>query len=412
MDTFDAIINKIININNNIFSFNYKTDDVSGIYKIFFYNFVNNKNKLLYKNKIDYFNKTINNFYFSGKDRESEKIKFIDYFCKIQKVYHTLNRFCFLYKIKKAKQIVNCDLQLNEINLEQKNVICIYHNGYKYLFKMHDLLKIIYLSLTNTYLFFCEPITIKNPYNNLPFGKPILYYIYFYLLDNTYIGYIKHEYIDVFLKFKQCHFNVTKFVDKYEYMLRENSIKNYITNSTKNQIKNDILTMIKEYNTFYKKYTIDIDNDFPADILIKIMKPYLLLYLTANYSLVQKNQNDAKYRLNRKLVEFNLFNPLFGRKIIVLKNKIKNGKIIRCISHRDFNCRYKPFTDYNNKDFMSDHLSYRYGIDNDIDNNADDEDDSIESVYASVTATNNNANNVTVRDYYDEDDDADEESVS
>jgi len=373
METFDTIVYKIINLNNNIFSYNYdKNDKVTGIHKILFYGLINNKTTNLYKNKLQFLNETINNFYLSKNDKERNE--FIDYFSKIQRTYHVLNRFCFIYKIKTANQIVNMDLQLNEISIGQKNVISIYHNNYNYLFKIQDLLKIIYTSLTNTYMFFCEPITIKNPYNNLPFEKSILYYIYFYLINNTYISYIKHEYIDLFFKFKQCNFNMTKFIDSNEYILRENAIRNYITNSTKNQIKADILKMIKEYNVWYRKYTIDINSEFPTDILIRIMRPYLHLYLTAYYSLVPKNKTEAKYRLRRKLKEFQKFNPSFGRKIIVFKNKIKNSRFVTYKSHVEFDTDNKKFNTYTSTNFMNNHLSYKYR-DEDIDDDIDDIDD-------------------------------------
>jgi hypothetical protein len=356
MNTFDTIVYKIINLNNNIFSPKYdKTDAVAGIYKIFFHILVDNTKTNLYKSKLQFFIETINNFYLSEK--HEERNEFMDYFRQIQRTYHTLNRLCFKYKIKKTKQIVNTDLELNEISIGQKK------------FKIQDLLKIIYTSLTNTYMFFCEPITIKNPYNNIPFNKSILYYIYFYLINNTYIGYIKHDHIDLFFKFKQCNFNMTKFVDSYEYILRENSIRIYMTNSTKIQIKSDILKMIKEYNTYHDTNKINIDYDFPTDVLIRIMKPYFHLYLTACYSLVPKNKTESKYKLTRKLKEFQQFNPSFGRKIVVLKKSIKNGKTMTYKSHTDFNMEHKKFYINNTENFMNNHLIYKYNDDNIYDDN-------------------------------------------
>ena len=53
--------------------------------------------------KLTFFYDTINNFYFS-KSIEAQN-EFINYFYKIQKTYHTLNRLCLVYKIKKAKQM-------------------------------------------------------------------------------------------------------------------------------------------------------------------------------------------------------------------------------------------------------------------------------------------------------------------
>jgi hypothetical protein len=398
MNTFDTIVYKTINLKNNIFSPKYdNTDTVTGIHKIFFYGLINIKTTNLHKSKLQFFNETINNFYLCEK--HEERNEFMDYFRKIQRTYHTLNRLCFVYKIKKAKQIVNSDLELNEISLGQKNVISIYHNNYNYLFKIQDLLKIIYTSLTDTYMFFCEPITIKNPYNNLPFEKSILYYIYFYLINNTYIGYTKHEYIDIFLKFKQCNFNMTKFVDKYEYILREHAIKNYITNSTKIQLRIDILKMLREYNACNEKNAINIDYEFPADVLIRIMKPYLTLYLTAFYSLIPKNKTNAKYKLSKKLKEFQKFNPSFGRKVIVFKDKILNGRFVRYKSHTDFNYEHKKFNIYTSENFMNNHLLYKYNDDN-IDDN-DDNQEYNENMFESIaSSTHHTMTNVNLFRFY------------
>lgn len=385
MNTFDKIVYKIINIENNIFSYNYdKNDKVEGIYKIFFYSFVCNKTNNSYRNKIHFLDKTINNFYFIQK--KEERNKFLNYFNKIQRTYHALNRLCFLYKIKKATTVVTTDLELNEINIQQKNVISIYHNNNNYLFRIQDLLKIVYTSLTNTYIFFSEPITIKNPYNNLPFNKDILYYIYHYLIHKTFIGYINNKYIDIFLKFKQCNFNMTEFIDTYEYILREHSFKNYINNATKLQLKNDIFKMITEYNDIYQKNTICIDINFPVDILIHTMKPYLNLYLIASFSLVSKNKMDAKKKLNKKLVNFQKFNPSYGRKIIVLKNKIINNRLIQCTSHTEFNTQYKKFNTHKDSNFMNDHLSYKYDneYDNDYENDYENENEEVNIVSQNV----------------------------
>ena len=207
MSTFNLIIKKVANLDNNIFSYNYdETDNIGGIHKIFF-NIFSNAHVNKCNSKFILLYETINNCYFSEK--EHEKKEFITLFNKIQKIYHIINRFVYLYKVKKSKLIVDTDMQLNKINLGEPNVICIYHVNAKYLFKIDDLLKMIYMSLTNCFSFFAEPITIKNPYNNISFGKSILYYIYSYLISHAKIQYIKPEYLDIFFKFKESNFNMT-----------------------------------------------------------------------------------------------------------------------------------------------------------------------------------------------------------
>jgi hypothetical protein len=225
MNTFQIITYNTLNINNNIFSHMYDLKDtIKSVHKFFFMHLLNNNLNNKANDKLTFFYDTINNFYFS-KSIEAQN-EFINYFYKIQKTYHTLNRFCYNYKVRKSKIVVNTDFQLNHLLINDKNTICIYHSGARYLFRIEELLKITYNCLTNTYLFFIDSIPIKNPYNNIPFGKSILYYIYFYIIYNFRIGFINNSHLDLFLKFVKCNFNMTKFVNNYEYILRELSIKN------------------------------------------------------------------------------------------------------------------------------------------------------------------------------------------
>lgn len=401
MTTFHLITNKVINLENNIFSFNYKPDNINAIHKIFFYQLIDNL-KTAYDNKrpankFYFFQKTISNFYFSKNVLHSKE--YIYLFNKIQRVYHVLNRFSFLYKCKKSKLAVNTDLQLNTIQDGDKNVICIYHMNARYLFKIEELLKIIFTSLTNSYLFFSEPIPIKNPYNNLPFGKSVLYYIYFYLITKVNIGYIKCEHIELFLKFKSMNFDITEFLNNYEHILRDYSIKNYILNSTKEQLEKDILKMIQKYNSSIDNINrhISIDSEFPTTELIKIMKPYLYLYLTGVYSLVNKSKIESQILLRKKLNEFNRFNPKFGRRITYFTNKIINGKLVRVRDHYEFFTVHKKFLNYDNDLFMKNHLTYKNTL-----YDAEDSDDEESSISTVVIEQTNNVQYVYVEATYNE----------
>jgi hypothetical protein len=357
MNTFQIIISKVLKLENNLFSYNYKKDNIEEIYKIMFYGFFKNISNIVY------FNEIINNFYFINKQIQREK--FIMYFSYIKKIYNSLNRFCFLYKYKKSKIMVNKDLQLNNININDKNVICIYHVKSKYLFKLDELLKIIFNSLTNSHLFISSPIPVKNPYNNLPFSKSILYNIYIYFIHNfNIINYIKYDYIDLFIKFKNCDFNMTKFINKYEHILRDYSINNYIKSSTKLNIISKINEMIKEFNKNLKwNYHINIDKDFPNDILIKVMTPYLILYLNCLNSLIPVIKEQSKKDLYKKLHKFREYNPSFGRKIIISKFYFKkNFKIKLGKQNIVFDDKHIKFNEDNN--FMKNHLSYQYETNN------------------------------------------------
>jgi hypothetical protein len=56
-----------------------------------------------------------------------------------------------------------------------------------------------------------------------------------------------------------------------------------------------------------------IDVKFPKHLLVKIMKPYLHLYLTYLYSYVDAESVRADNELIRKLKQIIDFNPDFGR---------------------------------------------------------------------------------------------------
>lgn len=341
--TINYITNKIINLDNNIFSLNYdNSDKVDTIFKILFYSLTNNT----YKSKFIMFKETLNSFLSFSRE------KFIQYFCKIQKTYYALCRFVFLYKYKKSKMSVTTDMGLNDININNKNVLCIYHIDTKYLFNINDLIKIINMSLINNYMFFAEPLSSKNPYNNLPFLKSTLYNIYFFIKFNTNI------YDDLFFKFFHCNFDLSLFYKKYEYLLREYAIINFIKNLSVSSFIAEINKMLYKYN-YNNNNKIIINSEFPKTKLIKIMKPYLLLYLQSIYSLISIIKLKSGIELINKLSKFQTFNPLFGRKIIKLDFKIdanfKKKVFIKCY---EFNDKHILFNDYNYRNFLKNQLNF------------------------------------------------------
>ena len=302
MTTICYITNKVLNIDNNVFSLNYdKNDPIKPLMKLVFMSLVNNR----YKGKFNMFKETLVSFLNFSRD------EFIDFFCKIQKTYHSFSRLAFIYKYKKSAMSVTTDIGLNDITINDKNILCIYNVNSRYLFNINDLLKIITTSITNSYMFFSQPLPSKNPYNNLPFTKSNLYNMYFFLKFKTNI------YNDLFVKFFHCDFNLTTFYLNYEYLLRQYILDNFIKNSTEDVLIQEIKKMITLFN---KKTTkkILINDEFPKKRLIKIMKPYLMLYLQSYYSFIPIVKNNAIVLLNSKLKKFQKFNPKFGRKIYKL----------------------------------------------------------------------------------------------
>ena len=179
MKDFSCLIKKIINIKEVKCSTIYFEINKESIIQTIFNILVTSEYSI--KKKFEFYQNINSNIFLSS----DVKNKFNTLFCQIQKTFHLLNRLLFIYKYKKAQIIVDTDMCLNKINIDEKNIICIFQNNGKYLFNILDLIKMFNISLTNSDSLFANPIPLKNPYNNLPFNKSTLYNIYFYIRYKT-----------------------------------------------------------------------------------------------------------------------------------------------------------------------------------------------------------------------------------
>jgi hypothetical protein len=367
MTLFSLLVEKITNPLNNIFLKNPYNIDSTIVIAFFVYpNYkilntngdINTNNLPEYKKKFIFLKESFEIFLIKGND--TKKNEFLDCFNKIQRLYHTLKRFIYKYKYKKSKLVVNTDMELNEIYETDKNVICIYQNNSRYLFKLFDLFKIINMALSNSYEFFAEPLCIKNPYNNIPFEKNILYYIHYFITEKTNIRF-KLSQTELFLKFHSCHFNLTTFLNSYEYLLREYTINNHVKNSLTEIAYIETMIML---NCFNKNKPIanriNIDKNFPKNKLVNIFKPYLNLYNHGKYILVPHLKKKNLFELNIKLIRFQKFNPIFGRFKYLYERVINKGKIKMVKIGEEYNCKHINFEEDNTNNFLKDHLVYKY----------------------------------------------------
>ena len=385
-DSIDDSINESIVEGNNIDTSNSSFN----LIKIIFSIYLNNPEK---KNKHVFFEETINNLFLN-----SIKAEFISIFCRLQQIYHSLNKFAYLYKFNKAKIVVNMDMCLNEIKITDKNVICIYQMKSRYIFSINDLIKIINTSLTHSYLFFVEPKSCKNPYNNVVFNKSTLYNIYFFIKFKTLIN------PELVIKFFECNFNLNLFFNKYESLLREYSIQNFVSSSTNSIVVSEIKRMITKFNILSSKKII-IHEDFPQHMLIEIFKPYVLLYLTSCFSLNTLIKNNAYNKLSSKLFSFQKFNPRFGRRILktTVKQKSVFGKKRRA-RHYEYNNTHVNFYEKSKDDFLQDHtkintnISENYTIPNALNSRF---------IYTNIQNVGFILDETNIADYDDDDDDDD-----
>ncbi len=132
-----------------------------------------------------------------------------------------------------------------------------------------------------------------------------------------------------------------------EHILRDYAINEYVETSDIMTLNDEILEMVNMCNV------LDIHEDFPPETLVRIMKPYLHLWLTAKYTLVGIHQQFALRRFKRLLTDFVIYNPKFGRKIIKI---VYSSTRYRAVSSLvvSFNDKHKPIGQPRN--FMGSHL--------------------------------------------------------
>ena len=228
-------------------------------------------------------------------------------FSKIQKTYHVLLRFVERVQRKYAKVRVNCDLNMEEIQLRDGYSIAIFQNQSQYYFTIVDLMKIFNSALIYSEQMFPESYIPKNPYTNEPFTYKALLQIYFAIRRSDYKFPLLLE------MFYSSGFSVKRFVRKYEYFIREEIIKNFIRNGSEDDMCEYIHEML-EHRDIEKK--IKISPGFPKDVLVKVFKKFVFLYLIAEYSLRSSHQQWQYFHvLKISLYRFLRRNPLFGRRM-------------------------------------------------------------------------------------------------
>ena len=284
---------------------------------------------------------------------------FLESIQKIQKIYFSLNKFAFLWKFKKAKIIVQEDLYMNVIEPNAKNSIWIYQEKNKYLFILSDLINIINIALSNSPNFFSEPLSCKNPFNNIPFNKSTLYNIYFQILHfNKLVPMLFHL-------FFLSNFNLIKFKLDNQFIIREYAIVDYVNTKDENILCSDIIEMIHS-GILDNRKKIRIDIDFPKKKLVKIMRPYLLLYLKSKYSLSFYTQVQTGRELKNKLEKFYNYCPMFGRKkieLIEVFSTLRKKKIIKRVI--SFIENYPSFN-HKEENFLQSHFVTNNVVENNL----------------------------------------------
>lgn len=262
-------------------------------------------------------------------------------FAEYQRIYHAFAKFISVIRFRRANIVIDTDICLNPISIDAKNVMCIRQGSGRYLFLINDLIKIIQSSIGNSQSLFSMPKPAKNPYTNIPFNKSTLYNIYFFVLFRTIYR------PELMFSYFNYNFNLRRFATMNEHVLREYAINEFVETSDIVIMRDEILELLEMCNV------LDIHEDFPPETLVRIMKPYLHLWLTAKYTLVGIHQQFALRRFKRMLTDFVVFNPKFGRKNIKIVYSSTRYKVVSALVV-SFNDKHEPIGQTRN--FMKIHL--------------------------------------------------------
>lgn len=273
--------------------------------------------EILTKEKYRAYKLLITNMFLDTTTRE--KIQTI--FETTQKHYFALTRFSrHIHKILQRKNQTNqhkitTDLSLMPLNPQDKYTFIVYENTNNtqnsYLFSIPDLINIIQTAITNAPNFFEKPLQPKNPYTNIPFSTNTLQ-AFFYKLHKMY-----YPIPPTLENYYKCQYNLKQFQLQNQMEIRDIAIKKFVTNSPTTVLHQEILDMINEY--FYdpqEDKCIEIDNEFPKQQLVNIMRPYLYVFLMGEYHIHGSEKRSQAKRVFRRAKQiFMNYNPRFGEQI-------------------------------------------------------------------------------------------------
>ena len=296
------------------------------------------------------------------KNEFIDRVSVLNLFNKAQKHYMTLSRFVHMVKLKYAKNGNEEDMYLNTLCENKTKYCCILHANRKYYFTVFDLKGIINTTLSNNEYGFIEPLTLKNPYNNIPFTQANLYTIYFFFKFNYYnIPTLFHLYFTM-------NFDLSAFANNCEYYIKKQNTLNRIKGLNPTKKRKEIESMFYYFNDhqIQQNRFEYIHKDFPNELLFTIMEPYLKLYLLAKNSSLVKEKNRYRDEFFYKMEDFVSFNPKFGRKYIH-KNGFTNTRTIK------YEDKHPSLIQYSRSQFHTSHIEHIPFID-----------------YSNNTANNNN----------------------
>ena len=247
---------------------------------------------------------------FVSIEKKNEILKF---FCLAQRAIFGFYKLSQLVKFKKSRHYeFECDLCLEPLStLHPKFVIPIIQRNTLYKFRVHDLIRLIHNGLIYAPDLFSEPQIAKNPHTNLPFSVTDLYNIYFHLLKaNMKVPILFNLY---FLS----NFDMTTLLDKYESVMRDESIKCNLKEMDNDDKYDEIMDMVDKYKRVMS--SICIHTDFSQDKVVERFDHTLIHFMYSKYSYNPTFRLKHKSLLMIQLKKVNAESPTFGRIFVRLR---------------------------------------------------------------------------------------------
>ena len=245
-----------------------------------------------------------------------KKNELLNFFCLAQKVTFGFYKFLRLLRLKKSKEYeFECDLCLEPLStLNPKFVVPIIQRNRLYKFRIHDLIRLVQNGLVYAPDLFSEPQAAKNPHTNLPFSVTDLYNIYFHILKADMKMPI------MFKMYFLSNFDMTMLLDKYESVLRDESIRCNLKGMDKDDKYDEIMDMVDKYKRVMP--SICIDTRFSSDKLVEGFEHTLIHFLYSKYSYNPAFRLKHKTVLMIQLKKMNSETPTFGRVFVRLRRNI------------------------------------------------------------------------------------------
>lgn len=253
----------------------------------------------------------------------AEKNDFLALFNLIQKHYFAFSRFAYLWKWKRAAVAIETDLFLNKIDAGKHNCFVMFQGGKtKFHFVISDLMRLMEMAIWHNWESCFRVISQipTNPYTKQTFRTVDLYNIYYHM--KTKMDILIPQFFHLWFLDDFCFTTFKRNNDQY---IRKMCIRHFTkTTSNKNPlIYRNVREMLSDY-VFTCNWKIH--ENFPKDVLVDAMRPYLYLHYLVIFDIVSfRLASYYEIVLQRELLRFYHFNPSFGKKYITSVKQFKHS---------------------------------------------------------------------------------------